>query len=57
MREENHPYLIGMLRLLSNIYKYLSEKGDKDKTKPLILVSEFGEELKGNIRSDFIQRL
>lgn len=57
VREKNHPYLIGLLRLLSSLYKDLSKKGDKNKTKPLILVSEFGEELKGNIRSDFIQRL
>ena len=55
VRENDHPYLIGMLRLLSSYYNCVS--GGEDKDKPLVLVSEFGEELRGTIRSDFIQRL
>ncbi len=55
VRDKDHPYLIGMLRLLSSYYKCVL--GDEDKDKPLVLVSEFGEELRGTIRSDLIQRL
>ena len=55
VRKENHPYLIGMLRLLSSLYENLSEV--KRVGMPLVLVGEFGEELRGTIRSDFIQRL
>jgi len=55
VRENDHPYLIGMLRLLSSFYNCVS--GDEDKDRPLVLVSEFGEELRGTIRTDFIRRL
>jgi len=55
VRDNDHPYLIGMLRLLSSYYSCVS--GDEDTGKPLVLVSEFGEELRGTIRSDFIRRL
>ena len=55
VRENDHPYLIGMLRLLSRLYKSLPEGNHSD--MPLVLVSEFGEELRGTIRNDFIQRL
>lgn len=54
VRKENHPYLIGMLRLLSDLYK-LPKTNHKGKT--LILIGEFGEELRGHIRADFVQRL
>lgn len=55
VREKDHPYLVGMLRLLSSLYENLSEV--KRVGMPLVLVGEFGEELRGTIRSDFIQRL
>ena len=55
VRENGHPYLIGMLRLLSSYYKNLPEV--EPTNKPLVLVGEFGEELRGTIRTDFIQRL
>ena len=55
VQENDHPYLIGMLRLLSSYYSCVS--GDEDTGKPLVLVSEFGEELRGTIRTDFIRRL
>ena len=55
VRKENHPYLIGMLRLLSSLYESLSKV--KHIGMPLVLVGEFGEELRGTIRSDFIRRL
>lgn len=55
VRENDHPYLIGMLRLLSSYYNCAS--GGEGKDKSLVLVSEFGEELRGTIRSAFIQRL
>ena len=55
VREKDHPYLVGMLRLLSSLYKSLSKA--ENKGMPLVLVGEFGEELRGTIRTDFIQRL
>ncbi|MBW2152002.1 MAG: MBL fold metallo-hydrolase [Deltaproteobacteria bacterium] len=44
-----HPYLFGMLRFLKAI-----KKNNKNK---LVLISEFGEEMKGGIRIDFTRRL
>jgi len=55
VRQENHPYLVGMLRLLSSLYKNLPKV--QPICMPLVLVGEFGEELRGTIRSDFIRRL
>jgi len=55
VRENDHPYLIGMLRLLSSYYNCVSKV--KHTGKPLVLVSEFGEELRGTIRTDFIRRV
>lgn len=54
VRDENHPYLIGMLRLLSDLYKLPKTNHTG---MPLILIGEFGEELRGHIRADFVQRL
>ncbi len=51
VRHEGHPYLIGLLRTLSSIYK--SDEFDM----PLVLLSEFGEELRGKIRVDLVERL
>ena len=45
--EKNHPYLFGMLHLIKELTKA---------EKPLILMSEFGEELRGRIRLDLIRR-
>lgn len=50
MREMNHPYLIGILHFLTEIVL-------KWEKPPLILMSEFGEELRGKIRLDLIKRL
>lgn len=49
IRKKNHPYLMGMLYFLKQIKEF--EK------KPLILLSEFGEELRGRIRLDLVNRL
>ncbi len=51
VREKNHPYLPGLIGLLNEIY-------NTNKGKPgLILLSEFGEELRGTIRTDLVERL
>ena len=50
IRKKNHPYLMGML----NFIQYINDKYTK---KPLILLSEFGEEMRGKIRLDLIERL
>jgi ribonuclease BN (tRNA processing enzyme) len=56
--KKDHPYLAGLIRLLSSLR---SESRVKRKTegklKQLILVSEFGEELRGGIRVNLIERL
>jgi len=53
VKSENHPYLVGLLRLLTNLYTSI----DDGSSKPLILIGEFGEELRGNIRIDLSRRL
>lgn len=50
IEKKGHPYLFGLLRFLKQI------KETKNQNK-LILISEFGEELKGGIRIDLIHRL
>lgn len=55
IRDGNHPYMIGMLRLLSSLSRHSDR--DKHSSQPLILISEFGEELRGQIRRDFVERL
>lgn len=50
IEKKQHPYLFGLLRYLKKIQE------DNNKNK-LLLISEFGEELKGGIRIDFIRRL
>ena len=52
IRDKNHPYLMGMLHFFTEIYDCKREGN-----KPLILMGEFGEELRGGIRLDFIGRL
>lgn len=52
IRSKNHPYLMGMLHFLTEVWK--TKKVDNE---PLVLMSEFGEELRGRIRLDFIDRL
>lgn len=56
VKEENHPYLVGMLRLLSGLYRYEYRKSEEE-LKQLILLGEFGEELRGGIRIDLVKRL
>lgn len=50
IRKKNHPYLPGMIRFLRKVES--SEKPEK-----LILIGEFGEELRGGIRVDIVKRL
>lgn len=50
--QKNHPYLMGILHFLSEI-----KSNDKFKKNLLILLSEFGEEMRGKIRLDLINRL
>ena len=52
IRHKNHPYLMGMLHFLTEIVGW--KHGGKN---PLVLMSEFGEELRGRIRLDLIERL
>lgn len=52
IRNKNHPYLMGMLRFVGEINRW-----DRQERSPLILISEFGEELRGRIRLDFVGRL
>ena len=53
IREKNHPYLPGIIRFLKEITKEASDS----QTQKLILVGEFGEELRGGIRIDIVKRL
>ena len=55
VQTKNHPYLIGLLRLLSGLCRRSEE--NECKKIPLILLSEFGEELRGGIRVDLVERL
>lgn len=53
IRKENHPYLMGAIRFL----KRLKGEDISDSRKKLILLGEFGEELRGGIREDIVKRL
>lgn len=53
LKDKNHPYLVGMLHFLTELKAKYEKKGGK----PLVLMSEFGEEMRGRIRLDFIKRL
>jgi len=48
---KNHPYLPGLLRFMTQFGKR------KQRPRPLVLISEFGEELRGGIRRDLWRRL
>lgn len=51
VRDKNHPYLPGLIGFLNRIW-------ETDRSKPsLLLLGEFGEELRGQIRTDLVQRL
>ena len=52
VRNENHPYLPGLIGLLNEFSSIV-----KNGKQRLILLSEFGEELRGTIRTDFVKRL
>lgn len=54
VKEKNHPYLTGMLHFLREITAGTWHESSK---RPLVLVSEFGEELRGRIRVDLYRRL
>jgi ribonuclease BN (tRNA processing enzyme) len=53
LRKKNHLYLPGITMFLCK----LKESMKKEKRKPLILLSEFGEELRGGLRADLAVRL
>lgn len=53
IRKENHLYLMGTIRFL----KRLKRDDVSYIGKRLILLGEFGEELRGGIRKDIVQRL
>lgn len=55
IRDKNHPYLMGIIRLMRKLHER-NPKLDAGKSK-LILVGEFGEEMRGGIRRDFVRRL
>lgn len=56
IRKENHPYLMGTIRFLKKLgYPY--PKLSATCKKKLILLGEFGEELRGGIRTDLVKRL
>ncbi|MFZ2634333.1 MAG: MBL fold metallo-hydrolase [Desulfosalsimonadaceae bacterium] len=52
IRKENHPYLPGLIGLLN---EFVTRIGPTD--QHLVLLSEFGEELRGTIRTDLVKRL
>ncbi len=56
IEKAKHPYLFGLLRFIKSIKENKGNKNEGNKNK-LILISEFGEELKGGIRIDLIKRL
>ena len=49
IRTKNHPYLFGEILFLQDWMEIVNKKS-------LILISEFGEEMKGKIRPDLIKR-
>ncbi len=51
LSEENHLYLPGIALLLCDLQTYSGNEF------PLIILSEFGEELRGGLRKDFVKRL
>ena len=52
MRTKGHPYLFGEILFWQDWLKIFKENGKKT----LMLMSEFGEEMKGKIRFDLAQR-
>lgn len=50
LEKKGHPYLFGLLRFLKEIKEH-------DYRQKLLLLSEFGEELKGGIRIDLVHRI
>jgi ribonuclease BN (tRNA processing enzyme) len=54
----DHPYMVGLIRMLSSLNSARHEKIKKEGISPqLIIISEFGEELRGGIRVNLIERL
>lgn len=56
MRKENHPYLMGIMRFLFELRRLPNIASGLTENK-LILIGEFGEELRGGIRTDIVRRL
>ncbi len=54
VQDKNHPYLIGMFRMLASMRNRQNE--EPSQSKRLILLGEFGEELRGGIRIDLSKR-
>lgn len=53
IRTKNHPYLFGEILFLQD----WKEAFKDNNRKALVLISEFGEEMKGKIRCDLVKRL
>ncbi len=50
VQKKGHPYFVGILH-------FMYEIKEKFNNKTLVLMSEFGEELRGKIRLDFVKRI
>lgn len=55
IRKANHPYLMGIIRFLRELYTQICRIHPKKERA--ILIGEFGEELRGGIRADLVQRV
>ena len=60
MRSENHPYLMGALRFIKHLFyrnKPNESGNDESQIGYLLLIGEFGEELRGGIRIDLVRSM
>jgi len=56
LEDKNHLYLPGMTGLLCHLRRLHSLPGDPG-VRPLLVMSEFGEEMRGGLRQDLARRL
>jgi ribonuclease BN (tRNA processing enzyme) len=57
IREAEHLYLPGLTRLICDLKNQNKNRASKNKDFPLLVLSEFGEELRGGLRKDLAKRL
>ncbi|MFH1740204.1 MAG: MBL fold metallo-hydrolase [bacterium] len=57
LTKKNHLFLPGISMLLCDLKRNSEELPLKETKQPLILLSEFGEELRGGLRADLAKRL